>query len=137
MGLAIGLLGGDLLEVAVFPDLQEHVLNDLGVFLGGCAAEVVELDLEPVVYVLVDYVELVDELLGSDAFLEGLCLCCGATGLELVMHYRIAAGEREETVCVLFVCAANVECVVASPLVVPREDICAQDGTDEVAVGPY
>lgn len=64
MDLAERLRGDALLEPLVLPELQEDVLDDLGVVVGAGAAKVVELDLEVVVDLLVLFVELVTQLAG-------------------------------------------------------------------------
>lgn len=72
--LAVGLRGDALIEPLVFPELQEDLLDNLGMEVGAGAAEVVEVDLEVVVDLLVQLVELIAQLAGCDALLEGLCL---------------------------------------------------------------
>ena len=53
----------------------------------GCAAEYVEVNVEPVVDLLVNRVVLIAELLRCDLFFNGFCFCSGA----------------------VFICAANKE----------------------------
>lgn len=69
--LAKGLGGHALLKPLVFPQLQEDLLDNLGVHVGAGPAKVVELDLEVVVDLLMQLVELIAQLAGGDAFLEG------------------------------------------------------------------
>lgn len=61
---AIRLLGCLFSEVAVLVQLGEDVLGNLGLLCSGRPAEVVELNLEPVVDLLVDLVVLVAQLFG-------------------------------------------------------------------------
>ena len=82
--------------------LVEDVLGYLGLPVGRGAAEVVEVAVEPVVYLLVDLVIVVTDLLRSLALFESLDL----------------GG------CAVLVCAANVEGIVAHEAAVPGEDVC-------------
>ena len=71
MLLAVWLFRGALLQEAFLVQLQEDLVDDLGLFRGGRAAKVVETNVEPVIDLLVLDVELVAELLRGDASLEG------------------------------------------------------------------
>lgn len=64
---AVGLYCGPLFQELVLVKLGEDVLGDVGLLLCGCSAEVVKVDLEPVIDFSVEFVVLVAELLGRDA----------------------------------------------------------------------
>ena len=91
-----------LVSVFLGMKLVEDVLGYLGLPVGRGAAEVVEIAVEPVVYLFVDLVIVVTDLLRSLALFESLDL----------------GG------CALLVCAANVEGIVAHEAAVPGEDVC-------------
>jgi hypothetical protein len=74
----VGLCSLALLDEAVVPEASEDIL-DYGRVLGGrSAAEDVEVDPEPVVYVLVDRVILGTQCGRIHALGKRLCLCRGA-----------------------------------------------------------
>jgi hypothetical protein len=70
------------LDEAVFPQLAEYGLNNLGLVRGRCAVEDVEVDIEPVIDRLMDGMILGAKSLRVEAFLESLGFC-GSTVLVL------------------------------------------------------
>ena len=53
MCLAVWLCCGLLLQKAVLVEFGEDILCNVGLLLGGCASEVVEADVEPLVHLAV------------------------------------------------------------------------------------
>ncbi len=96
--LAVWLSRSPLLEEAVLVELQEGVLDNLGLIFRGCSPEVVEGNVEPVVDSLVFGVELVAERLGSNTSLEGPSLgrsaCPGVFLLAKFLANRTSEGKR-------------------------------------------
>ena len=83
----------------------EDVLDDLSLKRSAGTSEVVEGNVEPLVDLTVDGMVAVAELSGSDSFLKG-------PGL---------AG------CAVFVCSADVKCLISPASAEACKDICAED----------
>ena len=69
---AVLLVDDLLVGVLVLVALAEDILGDLGLPLGGCAAEVVEVAVEPLIDALVDREVVVADLLRGLTLLKGL-----------------------------------------------------------------
>lgn len=54
----VGLLGFSFFDEPIFPQSSEHVLDDLGMLRSWSAAEDVEIDLEPGIYVAMNSIIL-------------------------------------------------------------------------------
>lgn len=59
VGGAVGLLGFSLFDEAVLPKSRKHILDNPGVLRSRSAAEYVEVDLEPGVYIAMDSIVFV------------------------------------------------------------------------------
>jgi hypothetical protein len=71
---AVWLCRGPLLQIAIFVQLGEDVLGNVGLMLGRGPSEVIELDLKPIVDLFVQLVVLVTQLLRGHALLDRLGL---------------------------------------------------------------
>jgi len=99
--LTVRLLGRPLNQEAVIPEALEDGLRDLSVLLSGSAAEVVEANVEPLVYFLMDLIVLGAKLLRRHLLLQRLGFGC----------------------CTVFVRSTNVESGPSTGFVV--SNICA------------
>ncbi len=88
----------------------EYILSDFGLPLGGGAAELIEIAIEPVIYLFVNNMIVIAYFLGSLLFLEGLDLSGRA----------------------VLVRAAHVQRVVAHEAAVAGEDVRTQHAPDDV-----
>jgi hypothetical protein len=100
-----------LLNITILPKLLENLLHNLRLLLGGCSAEDVEVNSEPIVDSLVKGVILGAKVGGRKSFLEGLCL-----GSSTVL-----------------VGTTNVDGVPASCSAIARKDIGGENTADDVA----
>lgn len=111
MCLAKRLCGGLLLQEAVFVQLGEDVLCNVGLLLCGCTSKVVKGDVEPLVDVAVKRKVLIAKLLRGALFFN-----------------RLGLGRRS-----IFVCTAYIECIVSSRARETGEDVGGEYGPDNVA----
>lgn len=107
MGRAVGLFGFPLLDKAILKKSREHILNNLGVLRSGSAAEHVEIDLEPGVYIAMDSIVFVAQGGRVDALSQGLGL-----------------GSRT-----VFIGAADVQCRETTCSTETSEDVCGLSGS--------
>jgi hypothetical protein len=105
-----GLSSLPLLNVAILPEFLEDLLHNLCLLLGGCSAENVKVDSEPVIDSLVKGVVLGAKVGGRKTFLESLCFGSGA----------------------IFVGATDVNGVVASGFAVTSKYISRKNTADDV-----
>lgn len=108
---AIELVDNFLERVASLVDIIEDVLSNLSVFGGGGAAECVEVAVEPLVDLLVDFEVLVANL---------------ARGLALLLGLSLSR-------CAILVSAADVNRVMPGESGVARKHITGENATDNVA----
>lgn len=102
-------------EVVILVKSVEYVLSDLGLPLGGCATELIKVAVKPVVYLLVNDMVVVTDLLGSLLFFKSLHL----------------GG------CAVLVSTADVQSIVAHKSAVASENIGTQHTPDDVTQMGY
>ena len=91
------LLGRMLGDESVLVKLGENPLGYFGTFLVGCAPELVERDVEPLVYVLVDCIIVVAKLAGSLFLLQRLCLSCSSIFVNTADVHGLISARAAET----------------------------------------